>query len=279
MNKNQSGKEVNFTNDTLFLTACASGDIDECTRLLEEGLVDINVFNDDGLTGLHEASICGDIELIKMLIDKGADVNCRDFEGWTPLHAAASLGNANIVQLLLDCGADATIVNCDNILAYDLSRNEQVKEIIGESLKDHDIDLLRSQEERAIKEDIERWIKSGRYEERSHPLTKATVIHVIAAKGYLNLMKEILNSPILKKQINLEAKDHEGYTPLLAASFWSQPEMVELLIDHGASISAQADDGYKISSLVSTYSFFLIKCFMSIQIDRFVDPSERLQGR
>lgn len=249
-------KEVKFSNDTLFLAACATGEISECQRLLKEQLVDINVATSDGLTGLHEATICGNIELIELLVDKGANINCCDFEGWTPLHAAASLGKIKVVQLLLDLGADPTIVNCDNFLAYDISRNDEVKNLIGEALKDHDIDSLRSQEERAIQEDINRWIKTGQYEERSQPLTNATVLHVIAAKGYVNLMKQILNCPTLKKLINLEAKDNEGFTPLLAASFWSQSEMVELLIDHGASIFAQADNGYKISSIVSmSYQF------------------------
>lgn len=242
---------VDFTNSTLFLTACANGDIQECERLLKERKVDINTTTTDGLTGLHEAAICGNAEMVEFLINRGANINCCDNEGWTPLHAASSLGQTKIVQMLLDLGADARIVNCENFLAYDLARNDQVKEIIGEHLQGVDIDELRNQEELAMARDIERWLKTGKYDERSHPLTNATVLHVLAAKGHVKLMKKILESPTLKKQINLEAKDNEGYTPLLAASFWSQTEVVELLIEHGANIFAQANNGYKISSFVS----------------------------
>lgn len=250
--KSNSDLQVKFSNSILFLTAAANGDLNECQRLLNEKLVDINVTTGDGLTGLHEAAICGNAQLVEYLIQQNANINCCDNEGWTPLHAAASLGHAKIVKLLLDYGADATIVNCENFLALDLARNEQVESIIGEHLEGVDIDFLRSQEERAIQRDIERWIKTGHYDERSHPVTNATVLHVLAAKGHLNLMKQILESPILKKQIDLEAKDNEGFTPLLAASFWSQREIVELLIEHGANIFAQANNGYKISSIVST---------------------------
>lgn len=250
-NRSNRQLQVKFSNSTLFLTACANGDLAECERLLGDNLVDIDVTTGDGLTGLHEAAICGNAQLVEYLIEQGANINCCDNEGWTPLHAAASLGQVKIVQILLDCGADATIVNCDNFLAYDLARNDQVQALIGEHLQDIDIDYLRSQEERAIKKDIERWIKTGHYEERSHPVTNATVLHVLAAKGHVDLMREILESPTLKKQINLEAKDNEGFTPLLAASFWSQKEIVELLIEHGANIFAQANSGYKISSIVS----------------------------
>lgn len=243
--------QVKFSNPTLFLAACANGDLIECERLLDEQAVNIEVTTGDGLTGLHEAAICGNIELIEYLINRGANIDCRDNEGWTPLHAAASLGQDKIVEYLLEHGADATIVNCENLLAYDLARNERVRELIGNYLRDFDIDYLRTQEERAIQKDIERWIKTGHYDERSHPITNATVLHVLAAKGHMALLKQILETPSLKKQINLEAKDNEGFTPLLAASFWSQKEVVELLIDHGANIFAQANNGYKISSIVS----------------------------
>lgn len=255
--KSKVDLHVNFSYPTLFLTACASGDLAECERLLDESLINIDVTTSEGLTGLHQAAICGNVQMVEFLINRGANINCCDNEGWTPLHAASSLGIAPIVQMLLDFGADATIVNCENLLAYDLARDDQVRSLIAENLKDIDIDFLRNQEERAIEMDIERWIRTGNYEERSHPQTNATVLHVIAAKGYVHLMKRILETPSLKKQINLEAKDYEGFTPLLAGSFWSQSEIVELLIEHGANIFAQANNGYKISSIVSiAVSFF-----------------------
>lgn len=247
----QASQRVKFTNDTLFLNACANGDLDECKRLLEQRLVDINVTTCDGLTGLHEAAICGNCEMVEYLLEMGANINCCDNEGWTPLHAAASLGQTEIVELLLKNQADATIVNCENFLAYDLSRNDQVRELIGQHLEGHDIDQLRRQEELLIEQDIEKWIRTGQYEEKFHPVTQASVLHVLAAKGYTKLMKRILETPSLKKQINLEAKDSEGFTPLLAGSFWNQTDIVELLIEHGANIFAQSNSGYKISSIVS----------------------------
>lgn len=251
-----SSSKVKFTNSTLFLNACANGDLDECKRMIEAKVVDINVTTCDGLTGLHEAAICGNCEMVEYLLQQGANINCCDNEGWTPLHAAASLGQTKIVELLLSHQADVTIVNCENFLAYDLARTDEVRELMHEHLKDYDIDQLRRQEELLIERDIERWIKTGHYEERSHPITQATVLHVLAAKGYAELMKRILETPVLKKQVDLEAKDSEGFTPLLAASFWNQTEIVELLIEHGANIFAQANSGYKISSIVSIKPFF-----------------------
>lgn len=276
--RSNSDLSVKFSNSTLFLTACANGDQSESERLLSEKLVDIDVTTSDGLTGLHEAAICGNAQLVEYLVSQGANINCCDNEGWTPLHAAASLGQVKIVQMLLDYGADVTIVNCENLLAYDLARNEQVQGLIAEHLQGVDIDYLRSQEERVIEKDIETWLKSGHYDERSHPVTNATVLHVLAAKGHVKLMKRILESPILKKQINLEAKDNEGFTPLLAASFWSQTEIVQLLIEHGANIFAQANNGYKISSIVSIFINLLKLIRISENYQVLASISKYLKG-
>lgn len=243
--------QVKFSNSTLFLSACANGDLDECKRLLDAKLVDINVTTCDGLTGLHEAAICNDAQLVEFLLARGANINCCDHEGWTPLHAAASLGQTNIVELLLKNQAEATIVNCENFLALDLARNDEVRELIERHLEGRDMDQLRRQEELMIERDIDKWIRTGQYEEKFHPVTQASVLHVVAAKGYTKLLKRILETPSLKKQIDLEARDSEGFTPLLAGSFWNQTDIVELLIEHGANIFAQSNSGYKISSFVS----------------------------
>lgn len=90
--KKRSGPRIKFSNATLFLAACATNDYDECEKLIDSGLVDINVTNIDGLTALHQACIDDNLEMVNFLISKGADFNACDNEGWTPLHATASCG-------------------------------------------------------------------------------------------------------------------------------------------------------------------------------------------
>jgi len=75
-----------------------------------------------GYTSLHAAASRDDIELIKLLLQKGADIEAqwvndrridrfisasqRDNKGVTPLHVAMLRNNMPIVELLLDHGAD-----------------------------------------------------------------------------------------------------------------------------------------------------------------------------
>ncbi|KAK4337110.1 hypothetical protein RND71_043428 [Anisodus tanguticus] len=53
----------------------------------------------DGYTPLHRACHSDNVELVKLLIDKGSDVEAKSGEGWRPLHCAAYWGNLNVTTL------------------------------------------------------------------------------------------------------------------------------------------------------------------------------------
>ncbi|MCA1299457.1 ankyrin repeat domain-containing protein [Stappia indica] len=59
----------------------------------------------DGYTPLHLASMVGNTEVAKFLLDNGADVNARDAEGYSPLVRAKANGNDEIAKMLTDHGA------------------------------------------------------------------------------------------------------------------------------------------------------------------------------
>ena len=68
---------------------------------------DLNeIHNDYGHTFLTQSCALGETQITRTLIDAGADVNIIDGEGDYPLGSAAWVGNVEIVQLLLDRGAD-----------------------------------------------------------------------------------------------------------------------------------------------------------------------------
>jgi ankyrin repeat protein len=56
------------------------------------------------------------LDLVGLLIRRGADLSQSGVNDWTPLHYAASTGDAAAVQLLLDAGADTSIrTRIDNL--------------------------------------------------------------------------------------------------------------------------------------------------------------------
>lgn len=52
------------------------------------------------------ASLKGDLELVKLLLENGADVDEVNFIDSTPLNIAAQIGNLELVKLLLEKGAN-----------------------------------------------------------------------------------------------------------------------------------------------------------------------------
>jgi len=75
-------------------------------QLLDEG-VNVNVKNEAGATPLMRAAAANDPATARLLLDRGANVNARSDDGRTPLLIAAGLsGSVDLVTLLLEKGAD-----------------------------------------------------------------------------------------------------------------------------------------------------------------------------
>jgi ankyrin repeat protein len=69
---------------------------------------------------LHSATALRDGAIIALLLDHGADVNARQAGGWTPLHAAAVFGDLPLVEMLMNRGA-ADRANDQGKTALDLA--------------------------------------------------------------------------------------------------------------------------------------------------------------
>ena len=56
-------------------------------------------------TPLHKAAECGNLEMVKILIQMGADLDAKNDYGGTPLHYSAFLGKAQVAEYLIQMGA------------------------------------------------------------------------------------------------------------------------------------------------------------------------------
>jgi ankyrin repeat protein len=66
---------------------------------------------DTGGTPLHEAAKSGHVEVVEMLLARGASVDSRNRYGETPLFLAAAWGHNTVARRLLECGADPCACN------------------------------------------------------------------------------------------------------------------------------------------------------------------------
>ena len=88
-----------------FFAAARKGDTAAVKDLLDKG-VNVNAKTRYGATALSYACDRANLELVKLLVERGADVNAKDtFYGEVPLGWALGKGNVEIVKLLLDKGA------------------------------------------------------------------------------------------------------------------------------------------------------------------------------
>lgn len=89
--------------------------------LLKHG-AKVDARNAEGATALHDAALAGQRAVAAALLDAGAPIDARDSESQaTPLHRAASWGRVDVVKLLLERGADARLTDKSGHTALDLA--------------------------------------------------------------------------------------------------------------------------------------------------------------
>jgi len=69
----------------------------------------VNAKDRDGYTPLSWAAGYGRLDVVKVLIEKGADVNDNGRDGWTPLMSAVKKGHSQVAELLIEKGASVEI--------------------------------------------------------------------------------------------------------------------------------------------------------------------------
>ncbi|XP_066525132.1 protein phosphatase 1 regulatory subunit 12A isoform X3 [Hoplias malabaricus] len=225
--------KVRFAQGAVFMAACSAGDRDEVAELLRQG-ADINHANVDGLTALHQACIDENAEMVQFLVESGSDVNRGDNEGWTPLHAAASCGFIQIAKYLIEHGAQVGAVNSEGELPLDVATEDVMQRLLKGEIKKQgvDMDRARKEEERVMMQDATA-VLSGSGSLAPHPNTQATALHVAAAKGYIEVLKVLLQCGL-----DVDSRDCDSWTPLHAAAHWGQEEACTLLVEYMCDMNA-----------------------------------------
>ena len=70
-----------------------------------------------GATALHLAAVQGRLDVVRLLLDRGARVDALDTNGRTPLMWAAAAGRADAVKELLARGADPRLADSEGMSA------------------------------------------------------------------------------------------------------------------------------------------------------------------
>lgn len=96
----------------------------------------VNLGTNQGLTALAYASLKGNYDVVKHLLDAGAAIDVTDeIFKWTPLHFAANLGHTSVVRLLVEKGADterSDIVGWTALHLAAMSGRSEVVRLLGQ---------------------------------------------------------------------------------------------------------------------------------------------------
>lgn len=107
----------NQLGETPLMLAAINNQLELAKVLIERGAE----VNKPGWTPLHYASTRGHRDMMRLLLDNDAYIDSESANGTTPLMMAAYSAPPLAVKLLLEEGADPTLVNSGNASALDLA--------------------------------------------------------------------------------------------------------------------------------------------------------------
>ncbi|XP_025024177.1 protein phosphatase 1 regulatory subunit 12C isoform X4 [Python bivittatus] len=196
------------------------------------------------------------MEVVEFLVENGADVNQADNEGWTPLHVAASCGYIEIAQYLLDHGANIAAVNSDGDVPLDIAEADNMEALLRAEIgkRGVDVEVAKREEEEVMLRDARHWLNAGKISDEPHPKTGATALHVAAAKGYVEVMRLLLQAGY-----DTNVQDKDGWAPLHAAAHWGVEEACRLLAEHFCDMEALNNVGQRPCDLADEDTLALLE--------------------
>ncbi|XP_078233165.1 protein phosphatase 1 regulatory subunit 12C isoform X8 [Pogona vitticeps] len=249
-------RAVRFDAAAEFLACCAGAELEAAREMLDADPGAVNGTNADGISALHQACIDENMEVVEFLVASGADVNQADNEGWTPLHVAASCGYIEIAQYLLDHGANIAAVNSDGDVPLDIAEADNMETLLRSEIAKRgvDVEVAKREEEEVMLRDARQWLNAGKISDESHPKTGATALHVAAAKGYIEVMRLLLQAGY-----DPNVRDKDGWAPLHAAAHWGVEEACRLLAEHFCDMEALNNVGQRPCDLADEDTLALLE--------------------
>jgi ankyrin repeat protein len=258
-------------------------------------------------TPIHIASVFGNFEAVKILIENGANVNVLNNNGSNPLHYAASRGRLDIVRLLVKSGAVLNVndVRRQNELHFAFMGNtnkEMIKFLLETgsriSLDRYESSVLRVAVQKNQLDIIQLLHKMENFES---PAVFETSSFEAIFQAYIDNNTQILNyflkcdkiedlcdskgntilhhivhnlhvqplKRLLQKGINVNRRNQVGHSPLHCAALLGNLEVLKLLLNSGAEIGLEDNQGATPLVIALKSRQFAAAKFLMQNIDGF----------
>lgn len=216
-------------------------------RLLEYGAQVNSQAGFYNTTPLHGAAEKGPLELVKLLVSKGAKVNAVDKELSRPLAKAVQADNLEIAQFLLEHGADKTINHSDDEFqtAIFKARSAKMAQLLianGANVSDRDKkgqSVLLHAVANYLDFDLLKVLLQNGADINAQDNSGTTALLWAAQHPYERDDKNCVQF-LLENGAKANVANNQGETPLLVAE---KLEVLQALLAHGADVNAQNEDG------------------------------------
>ena len=238
-----------------YAALCGLRDLAE--RLLDAHPQDIHARGGYHETLLHAAVDRGHLDVVLLLLDRGAGVESRGSQHQTPLYTASSRGHVEVVQSLLDRGADPN-AQCDDYDVLELNwtpllvASEKGGVEIARVLLEHGAEVHHrdnfgtSPLHIALRHDsgdLSRLLLDHGANPNTTDIWDNTALYVASVSGQIAVVPLLL-----EYGARMGIQDVLGYTLLHEAVTWGggRLEVMRLLLDHGADTNAHTEDGWTV---------------------------------
>ncbi|KAL3297492.1 Pfs NACHT and Ankyrin domain protein [Colletotrichum asianum] len=179
-----------------------------------EWLVDVGA-TDSGWTPITAASAVGNIEMVKLLLEKGANVSIADRRGRTTLHNAVVVGNFQVVRLLLEASAHDSKIT-----------------------EDEKVQLIHKASSKGKVEMVNLLLEKG-FEVSATDEAGWTPLYMASSQGNIQVVDLLLYRGA---DLSMATEKYE-WTPLHAACWHGHVDVISLLLEKGADVSRATEDG------------------------------------
>jgi uncharacterized protein len=213
-----SPEAIAETGDSALAIACQWGDAALVEMLLDAG-ADPNALGTLQWP-LDLAAGRGEVRMVEMLLDHDADVASRDEDHSTALMSAAAGGHLGVVALLLEAGANPKDKDryAKRAISYAIEKGHvKIVEVLAP---------LSTARDRQQAEVMLRLVQQGPCSESIAAFWNAAEQgDIVAVRNYLSKGGEV------------DAVDDQGRTALMKAASKSQPDVLHVLVEHGANVN------------------------------------------
>lgn len=233
-----------------------------------------------GVTAMHEAAKNSHVEMLRVMIEKGADVNITQDEpagaGDTPLHLACRYGNTEAVRLLIEAGADDTIqnINGETPAHYAVMKKKFGGELKGEKraevlavLSSIDIAdnngntplmLLQYLDINTTMQALPVFLEKGVDVNHANQNGNTALLINTQYQCYKGVVKELVRAGADVNVVNIY-----GSTPLLEALRYGNQETARFLIKKGADYNHADNRGITAAQLAAEHGYDTVLSLMT----------------